>query len=75
MLDALNNSMFERVNGLTSNINNGMQDISNDALVIDQRVSIDARFEGRTESHQIEEALMNLVNYASQHAYDRRRKV
>ena len=39
-------------------------------MVIEQKVSIDARFEGQTESSQIETALINLVNYASQHAYD-----
>ena len=44
--------------------------IANNGMVIEQKVSIDARFEGQTESSQIETALINLVNYASQHAYD-----
>ena len=42
-------------------------------MTIEQNVSIEAKFEGQTESSQIETALMNLVNYASQHAYDTKR--
>lgn len=62
-------SMRDRINSLTSRFNNN-NNIANNGMVIEQKVSIDARFEGQTESSQIETALINLVNYASQHAYD-----
>ena len=62
-------SMRDRINSLTSKFNNN-NNIANNGMVIEQKVSIDARFEGQTESSQIETALINLVNYASQHAYD-----
>ena len=62
-------SMRDRISSLTSKFNNN-NNIANNGMVIEQKVSIDARFEGQTESSQIETALINLVNYASQHAYD-----
>lgn len=61
--------MRDRVNSLVSKFNRSNQ-IDHNGMVIEQKVSIDARFEGQTESSQIETALINLVNYASQHAYD-----
>lgn len=65
-------SMRDRINSLTSKFNNN-NNITNNGMVIEQKVSIEAKFEGQTESSQIETALMNLVNYASQHAYDTKR--
>ena len=65
-------SMRDRINSLTSKFNNN-NNITNNGMTIEQKVSIEAKFEGQTESSQIETALMNLVNYASQHAYDTKR--
>lgn len=72
LLTSLKTSMNNRIAGLTSKFSRG-NDVSNNGMTIEQKVSIEAKFEGQTESSQIETALMNLVNYASQHAYDTKR--
>lgn len=72
LLSSLKTSMNNRIAGLTSKFSRG-NDVSNNGMTIEQKVSIEAKFEGQTESSQIETALMNLVNYASQHAYDTKR--
>ena len=42
-------------------------------LTVDQKVQIEASFPNVQNSGEIEEAFKNLVNYASQHAYDTKR--
>lgn len=69
ILQSLKDSMTNRISGFVNRISGG-NDFDNNAMTIEQTVHIDARFEGQTESSQIETALINLVNYASQHAYD-----
>ena len=72
ILQSVKSSVSDRISGLMSRFSGGNA-IANDHMTIEQNVHIDAKFEGQTESHQIQNALINLVNYASQHAYDTKR--
>ena len=66
--------MMNRLFGLLKNIGDISSGISaNNDLTVEQKVQIEANFPNVKNSSQIEEAFTNLVNYASQHAYDTRR--
>lgn len=74
VLQSLNSSMVNRLLGLLKNIEDIPVGFSTDnELTIEQKVQIEANFPNVEDSSQIEEAFTNLVNYASQHAYDTRR--
>ena len=74
ILQSLNSSMIDRLLGLLKNIEDIPGGFStNNELIIEQKVQIEANFPNVEDSSQIEEAFTNLVNYASQHAYDTRR--
>lgn len=74
VLQSLNLSMMNRLFGLLKNIGDISSGISaNNDLTVEQKVQIEANFPNVKDSSQIEEAFTNLVNYASQHAYDTRR--
>ena len=65
---------MNRLFGLLSNIGDVIGSISaNNELTVEQKVQIEASFPNVKNSNEIEEAFKNLVNYASQHAYDTRR--
>ena len=69
VLSALNTSMQARTGSLLSDLLNHRNTLGNSSNIVQQKVYIDAKFEGQTESSQIEKALDNLVNYASQYAF------
>ena len=74
VLESLNSSLMNRLFGLLSNIGDIVGSISADnELTVEQKVQIEASFPNVKNSNEIEEAFKNLVNYASQHAYDTRR--
>lgn len=69
MLDNLNASMMARVMGLSARFDIPMTGISAASDTIEQDVHIEAHFPNVQSSHEIEDALNNLVNIASQRAY------
>ena len=69
ILSALNTSMQARTGSLLSDLLNHRNNLNNGNNIVQQKVYIEAKFEGQTESAQIEKALDNLVNYASQYAF------
>ena len=72
MLNSLTNSMTSRINGLTNSL---MSDFSftRDTGELQQNVQIEANFPNVSDRAEIEEAFENLVNMASQHAYNTQR--
>jgi TP901 family phage tail tape measure protein len=74
VLDTINASMMDRLIGLLAQTTTSLSGISaSQDLTIDQKVQIEASFPNVQNSGEIEEAFKNLVNYASQHAYDTKR--
>lgn len=74
VLDTINASMMNRLVGLLAQTTTSLSGISaSQDLTVDQKVQIEASFPNVQNSGEIEEAFKNLVNYASQHAYDTKR--
>ena len=74
VLDTINASMMNRLVGLLAKTTTSLSGISaSQDLTVDQKVQIEASFPNVQNSGEIEEAFKNLVNYASQHAYDTKR--
>lgn len=74
VLDTINASMMNRLVGLLTKTTTSLSGISaSQDLTVDQKVQIEASFPNVQNSGEIEEAFKNLVNYASQHAYDTKR--
>jgi TP901 family phage tail tape measure protein len=74
VLDTINASMMNRLIGLLAQTTTSLSGISaSQDLTVDQKVQIEASFPNVQNSGEIEEAFKNLVNYASQHAYDTKR--
>ena len=74
VLDTINASMMNRLIGLLAQTTTSLSGISaSQDLTVDQKVQIKASFPNVQNSGEIEEAFKNLVNYASQHAYDTKR--
>ena len=74
VLDTINASMMNRLIGLLAQTTTSLSGISaSQDLTIDQKVQIEASFPNVQNSGEIEKAFKNLVNYASQHAYDTKR--
>lgn len=76
LLDSINQSMQSRMSGLLSYLTiatNSLSSIPNNSNPFEQNVHIDATFPNATNSKEIEDAFNNLINVASQRAYDNRR--
>lgn len=76
LLDSINQSMQSRMSGLLSYLTiatNSLSSIPNNSNPFEQNVHIDATFPNATSSKEIEDAFNNLINVASQRAYDNRR--
>lgn len=73
VLSALNDSMLTRTSGMTSGLNSNSNIDTNNSQEIQQHVTIDANFPGVSSRTEIEEAFKNLVNIASQHAFNTQR--
>lgn len=76
LLDSINQSMQNRMSGLLSYFTfatNSISSIPNNSNPLEQNVHIDATFPNATNSKEIEDAFNNLINVASQRAYDNRR--
>ena len=74
VLDTINASMMDRLIGLLAQTTTSLSGFSaSQDLTIDQKVQIEASFPNVQNSGEIEKAFKNLVNYASQHAYDTKR--
>lgn len=76
LLDSINQSMQSRMSGLLSYLTfatNSISSIPNNSNPLEQNVHIDATFPNATNSKEIEDAFNNLINVASQRAYDNRR--
>lgn len=76
LLDSINQSMQNRMSGLLSYLTfatNSISSIPNNSNPLEQNVHIDATFPNATNSKEIEDAFNNLINVASQRAYDNRR--
>lgn len=70
MLAAMNDSMLSRTSGMTASLapSLGFDDAASNT--VNQNVSIQASFPGVSSRAEIEEAFQNLVNIASQHAFN-----
>lgn len=74
ILQSLNSSMLNRLFGLLTGISGNINGYNSDnTKTIEQTVHIDATFPDVRDASEIQEALSNLVNYASQHAFDTRK--
>lgn len=73
MIDSLNNSILSRTNGFMDSINASLGFDTNLGTDLNQQVSIQASFPNVSSRMEIEQAFENLVNLASQHAFDTRR--
>lgn len=73
MLGALNDSMLSRTSGMTASLapSLGFEDSAQNT--VNQNVSIQASFPGVSSRAEIEDAFRNLVNIASQHAFNTQR--
>jgi hypothetical protein len=71
LLSALSSSVLGRVSSLTAGLGSISADYSSEPL--EQNVKIEATFPNVQSSNEIEEALNNLVNRASQYAYNSQR--
>ena len=73
MLAAMNDSMLSRTSGMTASLapSLGFDDAASNT--VNQNVSIQASFPGVSSRAEIEEAFQNLVNIASQHAFNTQR--
>lgn len=73
MLNNLNANVMDRLFGLSSGFAVPTSGISTDSEALEQNVHIDASFPNVRDSREIEEALNNLVNTASQYAFRNKR--
>lgn len=64
--NSMNLSMLSRVAGSVSGMQNSSSSVAADAETLEQNVHIDATFPGVKDAREIEQALNNLVNVASQ---------
>lgn len=73
MLAAMNDSMLSRTSGMTASLapSLGFDDAASNT--VNQNVNIQASFPGLSSRAEIEEAFKNLVNIASQHAFNTQR--
>lgn len=69
VMDNINNNLLGRLMGLSSSFNAPMSAISAGSDSLEQKVYIEASFPNVQSSHEIEDALNNLVNVASQRAF------
>ena len=72
-MNGLNQSMMNRLTGMAINITNGNIPVEKGNNKVDQNVHIQAEFPNVHDSKEVENALNNLVNIASQHAFNSRR--
>ena len=73
MLDNLNANLVNRLLDLSTGFSTPINNISTTPDTVEQKVHIEASFPGVKNSNEIEEALNNLVNAASQYAYRSKR--
>ncbi len=71
--NSMNLSMLSRIAGSISGIQNSSNPIAADTDTLEQNVHIDATFPGVKDAREIEQALNNLVNVASQRVGHNRR--
>ena len=71
ILETLSQSMNDRITSLSGNIWKGIN-LSGEKDVVEQNVHITAEFPGVRDSSEIENALNNLINSASQYAFRRK---
>ena len=73
LVSSMSNTMFSNIENAVSSIRSSNIN-SVDSNELNQNVYITAQFEGQTEAAQIETALRNLVNTASQRAYNNNKR-
>lgn len=73
MLNNLNANVMDRLFSLSTGFGIPMSDISASSDTLEQNVHIEASFPNVQNSKEIEDAFNNLVNIASQHAYNTQR--
>ena len=73
MINSLNDSIFARTNGMVNALNAIGLNFNTPGNELSQQVSIEANFPNVSSRIEIEQAFENLVNMASQYAYNTRR--
>ena len=73
LANGLNQSMLNRLAGMTIGVVNNNIPFDKESNKVDQNVHIQAEFPNVRDSREIEDALNNLVNIASQHAFNNKR--
>lgn len=73
MINSLNDSIISRTSGMMNSIGSNLDLNTTVGTDLNQQVSIQASFPGVSSRAEIEQAFENLVNMASQHAYNTRR--
>ena len=73
LVNGLNQSMFARLAGMAINMGGNIPVPGNSDNIVQQDVRITAEFPGVRDSKEIENAFNNLVNVASQYAFNNRR--
>lgn len=73
ILESLNDSMLTRTTGMTSTLFGGYGALGEAEQTVNQNVQIQASFPGVSVRSEIEQAFENLVNTASQHAFNTQR--
>ena len=73
VLSALNDSILTRTSSLLSGLNSNFNMSGNEAQEMQQNVNIEANFPNVSSRAEIEDAFKNLVNIASQHAFNTQR--
>ena len=73
MLNNLNANVMDRLFSFSTGFGIPMSDISASSDTLEQNVHIEASFPNVQNSKEIEDAFNNLVNIASQHAYNTQR--
>ena len=71
--NSMNLSMLSRMAGSINGVQNSSNSIAADSDTLEQNVHIDATFPGVKDAREIEQALNNLVNVASQRIGHNRR--
>lgn len=73
ILESLNDSMLTRTTSMTSTLFGGYGALGDAEQTVNQNVQIQASFPGVSVRSEIEQAFENLVNTASQHAFNTQR--
>jgi hypothetical protein len=73
IFEAMNDSILSRVTGMTNALTPQAMSSGMEQNELNQNVNIQASFPGVSSRAEIEQAFANLVNMASQHAYNTRR--